>query len=266
MDENILEPNHPAYIREKYAPGAKDFVPVSYNYRLKILDYIEKQLDKLFLNKDLSINYSGLTDAFLRRYFRDLEIYYTNSCPDDCDVRSKARHLIRQRLADTLKRHRYDQIFLIGHSMGTIVAYDVLSFLSPVEDVHTLATLGSPLGFPVIQGKIAAEWYSRNQVTASLTTPECVSRHWYNFADLKDNVALVYDLSENYAANSQGVLAEDFVVCNDYATARVYNPHKSYGYLRTKEFAEVLYLFTKEKTPVLRRIKSSLWKLITAMG
>ena len=261
LDADITNKNDFLYIHEKYTPGQHDLLPENHTLRQKILDFIEEQLDKLFLNGDLTINYTDITDAFLRRYFKDLEVYYAKECFDINDIRCKARKLIRTRLVEVLTKYKDDEIFLICHSMGSIVAYDVLTFLQPEIEIQTFVTMGSPLGFPVIQGKIASEWHSKKLVPPKLMTPPGVIKHWYNFADLKDTVALIYDLSENYLPNWRGVAAEDFVVHNDYKSESAFNPHKSFGYLRTTEFAETLSKFCNEKLPVSQRLKKLLAKI-----
>jgi hypothetical protein len=138
----------------------------------------------------------------------------------------------------------------LAHSMGSIIAYDVLTFMIPDVDIHTFATIGSPLGFPVVQGKIAAEWQSKRLVPPKLKTPPGVKIHWYNFADLRDKIALIYDLSKNYLPNWRGVVVENFIVNNDYRTTLEANHHKSFGYLRTPEFSKVLHRFIQEKSTI----------------
>ena len=127
------------------------------------------------------------------------------------------------------------------------------AFLLPDVDIHTFITIGSPLGFPVIQGKIAAEWQSKRLVPPKLKTPPGVKKHWYNMADLKDKIAVIYNLGDNFQANYRGVVAEDIIVHNDYRSNHVFNPHKSFGYLRTPQFAELLNKFSKSKN-IFRRI------------
>ena len=258
LDENVVEKDDPYFLDEKYTPGLADFKPEENSLRQKVLDFIEEQLDKLFLNEDLTVNYSGLTDMVIHRYFKDLESYYAEECLDEENEKCMARKLIRERLVATLKKYEGDEIMLISHSMGTIIAYDVLTFLLPDHEIHTFITMGSPLGFPVVQGKIAAEWQSKRLVPPKLKTPPGVRKHWYNFADLKDRIALIYDLSENFQANYHGVVAEDFVVLNDYQSINVHNPHKSYGYLRTLEFAHALSMFAEKKHGFLMKILRNL--------
>jgi len=253
LDEYIKDKEDPYFLDEKYVPGVSDFKPVENSLRQKVLDFIEEQLDKLFLNEDLTVNYAEITDMVIHRYFKDLEMYYQEECLDEHNKICLARSLIRQRVVDTLKKYEGKDILLIGHSMGSIIAYDVLTFLLPEIEIDTFITIGSPLGFPVVQGKIAAEWHEKRLVPPKLKTPPGVKKHWYNLADLKDRIALIYDLSENYKANWRGVVAEDFVVRNDYQQNHVFNPHKSYGYLRTREFASLVTKFTKNQ-PVIQRI------------
>ncbi len=252
LDENITDKDDPYFLDEKYIPGLPDFQFEENSLRQKVLDFIEEQLDKLFLNEDLTVNYSGITDRIIHRYFKDLETYYQEECMDEKDEKCLVRKLIRDRLADTLKKYQDDDIMLISHSMGSIIAYDVLTFLITDIDIRTFITIGSPLGFPVVQGKIAAEWQSKRLVPPKLKTPPGVKKHWYNLADLKDRIALIYDLSENFQPNYRGVVAEDFVVYNDYQSNHIFNPHKSYGYLRTPEFARILYDFSTEKNIIKR--------------
>ena len=248
LDEHVLEKDDPYFLDEKYTPGLTDFIPEENSLRQKVLDFIEEQLDKLFLNDDLTVNYSGITDMIINRYFKDLETYYQEECLDEKDEKCQARQLIRDRLVKTIKKYDGDDIMLIGHSMGSIVAYDVLTFLIPDIDIHTFVTMGSPLGFPVVQGKIAAEWQSNRLVPPKLKTPPGVKRHWYNFADLKDKIALIYQLSKNYQANWRHVKPSDFIIYNDYHNGVDSNPHKSFGYLRATEFGKILTKFTKKRS------------------
>lgn len=243
LDETVEDEDDPNFLDEKYIPGSNDFVPEDHSVRQKILDFLEDQLDSLFLNDDLTINYAGISDVFIHRYFKDLELYYAEECMDENDIHCKARQLIRNRLAEVLNKYKDDDIILIGHSMGSIIAYDVLTFLMPKINIHTFITIGSPLGFPVVQGKIAAEWNTKKLVPAKLKAPAGIKKHWYNFADLKDKVALIYDLSKNYEANWRGIKPQNFVVHNDYQSEKEFNPHKSFGYLRAQQFSEVLYEF-----------------------
>lgn len=82
--------------------------------------------------------------------------------------------------------------------------------------------------------------------TIMLQTPEGVFNKWVNFSDIRDLIALDYKLGDDFAPNSKGVKCEDKLVTNTYTVNGIANPHKSFGYLRTPEFIEVLVEFIKQ--------------------
>jgi pimeloyl-ACP methyl ester carboxylesterase len=148
---------------------------------------------------------------------------------------------VQDRLVKRLRSARRwrRRVMLIAHSMGSIVAYDVLSnagrALKGLEISH-FVTVGSPLGLAGL----------KTVVEGSPCVPECVAR-WSNFSDPKDPVAS-WDtsLSDNYQANSRGVTVSDHLVVNGYVSpAGKSNPHKVFGYLRTPEISELIAGFVR---------------------
>jgi len=247
LDETIIDREDPYYLEEKYNPAPVNFNPKHHRIREKILGFLEKQMDKIFLNDDLSINYSFISDIIIHKYFRELEIYYTEECYDSENIKCAARDIIRKRALEVIKKYKKQEIMLIAHSMGSIVAYDVLTFILPEIKIDTFVTMGSPLGLPIIMSKIASEQNMKLHMKEKLKTPPGVKRNWYNFSDLEDKVAMNYNLGDDYNENASGVKATDIIVNNDYEINGERNPHKSYGYLRTPEFSEVLYDFLIRK-------------------
>ena len=152
-----------------------------------------------------------------------------------------AQDAIRERLREPLRSaHASDkQIMLIAHSMGTIVAYDVLRAADrslPALRIAHFVTLGSPLGLTEIKEIVARP----------LRVPGCVAR-WSNFADPRDYAAR-WDtrLSNDYRANGAGVTVSDHLVINGYLSpSGKPNPHKIYGYLRTPEVSDVIASFAR---------------------
>jgi len=209
--------------------------------RKKVREVLEDQLDRLFLNEDMSINFSNITDLIIRHYFEDLDAYYSKTTTDKHGNEHAAKDLIRERLARILRKHSKKKILLIAHSMGSIIAYDVLTQILPDVPIDTFVTLGSPLGMPTIVSKIASAQKGRKK--KKLTTPENILNEWYNFFDPEDKVALTYNLRGDYGKNSHSVQVMDKVVYNNYENNGERNPHKSYGYLRTPELAEVIHNF-----------------------
>lgn len=243
LDENESDKDSSYYLKERYSP--REYVPKhEWTYlRKKMLDVVEWQLDKIFLNKDLSINYSEISDKIIKKYFRELEMYYLDDVVDKKERKRKAKDLFREPLTRTLKANRKNKLFLIGHSMGSIIAYDVMTINAPKVPIDTFVTIGSPLGVPVVMSKNAVERKLSGGTQSKLTTPESVNNNWFNLSDLEDTICTNYDLSDDYAPNSKGVTPIDFQINNDYEIDGEENPHKSYGYLRTPEFAEKLHEF-----------------------
>jgi hypothetical protein len=140
--------------------------------------------------------------------------------------------------------------------MGSIIAYDVLLHGQPIIPVHTLITLGSPLGFPVIRKHIQHELGLGNGDETKLPTPDAIRHRWLNFSDLDDETCLNYNLRNHYRANESGVRPFDRIVYNNYECDGVKNPHKAYGYLRTLDCTQALNTFlVLENANIIQRIK-----------
>ena len=244
LDPNEKDPGSPLYIDEKYLEASGNFVVEDHSTRKKIVDYLGRQMNRIFLNEDLSLNYSFVYDTIMRRYFSDLEQYYFGNKTDH-DVHY-IRDLIRNRLSEKIRKHEKDNIMLIGHSMGSIIAFDVLTFLVPDIKINTFITMGSPLGLPFILGKIAAEEKEKGINTPMLQAPPGVTNKWFNFSDILDKVAFNYKIEDYYSDNSFGVKPVDLLVVNNYRINGIPNPHKSFGYLRTPEFSKILSQFIHE--------------------
>lgn len=242
-DPKITDPRHPRFLKEPYTPGNPNEVKTPSRVRQKFLDYLERQLDKLFLKKNLSIHFVAVSDFIMRSFFKDLDAYYSSTTITINGQEQLLREVIRQRLAQVLRRHRKQRIMLIGHSMGSIIAYDVLTQTAPDVAIDTFVTVGSPLGMPIIIAKVASEMKGRLVKRAKLQTPENVMRFWYNFSDLRDRVTLNYNLRDDYRPNSRGVHVFDKIVFNNYVYKGRKNPHKIYGYLRAPQFAQVVHEF-----------------------
>lgn len=185
---------------------------------------------------DLHTGVTRVGDLVLERELKDLAAYY-----EDAGFRETAR----ARVKDKLEEYKGSRIMLIGHSMGSIIAYDVLRRLGrddPQFRVDHFVTIGSPLGMPHVKYKIQQE----NDL---VRTPSIVGR-WTNFADRRDVVAIDAKLGDDYEPNDQGVKVADLPVINAYRSPLDRNPsdkpnyHKSYGYLRTPEMSNVVRAFT----------------------
>ncbi len=251
LDSEVRDTKNPLYNDNPYIPAGK-VTEKKPSIREKVLDYVERQLYKVMLKEDMSLDYGSVTDIIIRRYFKDLDIYYSKQCRDKKNKLCQARDVIREDLSRVLKKYKRHEILLIAHSMGSIIAYDVLTQSVPDIRIHTLVTMGSPLGLPVVLKKILAEQRKKTQKNLIVQTPENIEETWYNFADSQDKVATKYNLSDDYKENSRHVRAIDILVHNDYAHEGKRNPHSVYGYLRTPEMARVIYNFLHHGHPKAR--------------
>jgi len=242
LDPQEKNKDNPLYIEDPYLPAAGFVTKTPSTIRRKILDYLEKQVDKLILNDDHSINFSVISDLIIRHFFSDLDIYYKKESQDASKPGVSARKVIQDELIAALKKNKGKKILLIAHSMGSIIAFDVLA-QNPDLEIDTFVTIGSPLGIPIIMKKMNAESKVNLKKTGKMKTPDTIRSAWHNFSDLEDKVAMNYNLSDDYDVNAFNVQPVDHIVSNNYISQNVRNPHKVYGYLRTLELAQGVYNF-----------------------
>ena len=109
---------------------------------------------------------------------------------------------------------------VLSHSLGTIIAYDVLREQgSSGLEIPLFVTVGSPLGITEVQDLVERPL----QVPAAVTA-------WRNASDARDLVALDHTLRSAYAPAER---CTDFVVVNDSS-----NHHGIREYLRAAPIQE----------------------------
>jgi hypothetical protein len=175
-------------------------------------------------------------EAIKKRVAADLHGYHT-----DAKTRDELRRRVRTAIdAAHAKRHR---ILLLTHSMGSIVAFDVLAAMKPGADtprIDHLVTFGSPLGLHAVKAAARAQGFAM-QVPGNV-------QHWTNLADRRDHIALDARLETDYAANAAGVTVRDVYVRNGYVTpGGEANAHKVYGYLRAPEMSDLVLAFVENR-------------------
>ena len=250
LHETPLNPNETdneseTYLSEPYVPFEKKGEKKEHSFREQALEYLEKYSDKILVNGVLSFNIASLTDMFIHRHFRDLEIYYSLSFINYKGKKRLARDVIIERLTDLISKHKNKEILLVAHSMGSIIAYDALMDYVPEIKVNMLITIGSPLGQKYVIGKINLE--KNAEPETKLPVPENISSRWTNFYDLEDVVAINYNLADYFTPNSDGIKIFDEEIENNYSYNEKENPHKSYGYLRADKFSNIVNSFFEEK-------------------
>jgi len=254
LDETITDEDNPYFLDEKYLPAPKNFVAPDTTSRKKFLNFLEKQMDKIFLNDDLTSNYSFISNLIFKKYFTELDAYYNAEKSENPNV-ELTKDKIRNRLTAVLHKHKEKKILLIAHSMGSIIAYDVLSLVATNININTFVTMGSPLGIPIIISKVGEELKQINPNLHKLSTPNNVTKRWVNYSDLEDSVALNYNLNDDYNKNINEIAVEDIIVTNNYTVGEERNPHKSFGYLRAPQFSRLLYKFLVEDKNIFEIIE-----------
>ena len=246
-DPSISDKENELYMEEPYTPSNNQPMPEKEaSFFSKILKYAEEQIDNILLKEDMTLNFSGVTDRIIHNYFEDLEIYYSNSCTLWDDPKCMARPAICDRLNKILVEHKNDRVMLIAHSMGSIIAYDVLMNNLKELKIDAFITVGSPLGLPIIISRIFAEQKDKLPQDR-LAAPDNILKKWINISDPEDLVAMDHTLNDDFKPNKHGIQAEDVTVYNDYIVGENDNHHKIYGYLRCQEMVSVINTFLKEE-------------------
>lgn len=240
LNSKEKDPNHPLFIEDPYLSRdkIKRTQPVTFWQRVKHSGQYVKEV--IFLSKIGLNNFRKPFNFIVKTGFRDLDIYFNEEIPMDQQMASKpVKAQIRSRMIDFLLKNKDKNILILAHSMGSIIAYDVLHMLGNKIDGVTFVSMGSPLGLPLIRENIMKDHNLPFEEEAFPPTPECVDA-WYDFLDDEDNLAVFYNLGEYYQPNSKGVKPIETHVNNDYKHWVTENAHKSFGYLRTAELAQVV--------------------------
>ena len=272
LDPAVDDPESPRFLKEPYAPSPPGRAPAKpRRFRPYVLRWIERNMDRLFLKKNMAETFPGASAKMMERYFSELDTYYTDECRSLRDEDCSAKAAIQARARAVFAEYAGHEILLLSHSMGSIIAFDALWPPDSGVAVHTFVTLGSPLGLPPI---VARNAQAQRAVFPELTKPKApdgVWPLWYNLSDRRDTVALDHTLRDDYAANRRGLKAVDLFVENDYEIDGHANPHKSYGYLRTPEVAGIIDAFLSDRrtdrlSRNYRRIKELVHRKLRGRG
>jgi hypothetical protein len=134
-----------------------------------------------------------------------------------------------------------ERVLLMGHSLGSVIAYDCLWELSRVKhaagEIEEFVTLGSPL----------AAWHIRRGLKgASQSGPERYPaniRHWSNFTARGELVALrrLEPYFRPMVASGLVAAIEDHLdLYNHFHGTTGIEPHRCYGYLNNEHVAALI--------------------------
>jgi len=157
----------------------------------------------------------------------EIDRYFNNTD----DVAHKVRDLLKQTLRPMLEQQ--DDVLLIGHSLGSVIAYDTLWELSRQEGLKgkvDFLTLGSPMGMHYIRRRLLGMNGSEEKSYPGLI------RRWINLAAEGDVTALNQNLNESFHDMLELGLVESIEdhchgIYNFFRSDAGLNCHRSYGYM-----------------------------------
>lgn len=139
-------------IQKRFQGGTLERGPLNWKWVQSILSALDK---------------TPLGGIAIDRFTRDVYVYLTNK-----SVRKEIDGIVSASLTD-------GPCVVVGHSLGSVVGYNVLRKALPTINVQKYVTVGSPLGLNVI----------KQYLESPLTMPSCV-QSWFNAMDKRDVVAL----------------------------------------------------------------------------
>lgn len=178
-----------------------------------------------------------LPDPAVKSAIQETARYFANAN----GIGTRVRELLKTSLRGMMERG--ERILLIGHSMGSVIAYDALWELWHVEGrrerIDTFLTTGSPLGMHFAQKRLlGARERGARKYPGNI-------RHWLNVVAQGDLAALDATLSDDFAPmRGLGLIEKlsdvDGGIFNYFCNADGLNVHRSYGYLVNPRVGEVI--------------------------
>jgi hypothetical protein len=173
----------------------------------------------------------------MTRSIEETKRYFCNGDNIACDI----RELLKQELRSQLSTN--EKTLLIGHSLGSVIAYDTLWELSHLENlpgkIDLFLTIGSPLGLNYIQHKLMGhDRQGKNKYPTNI-------RHWVNISSVGDVVALGEVFSESFKQMRSLDIIESIDdhcdgIYNYFRNEEGLNCHRSYGYLVNPAVGKVI--------------------------
>jgi hypothetical protein len=178
-----------------------------------------------------------IPDQRIKTSVRETEHYFANGDNIACRIREILKLSLRKHV------EAGDRLLLVGHSMGSIIAYDALWELHHVEGIEhcvdCLLTIGSPLGMRYVQKRL-----NGSKEPHPCRYPGNI-RSWVNISARGDLVALDPSLGNDFGE----MVARRYIgsiddrsdcIFNYYRDDRGLNVHKSYGYLVNPVVGQVI--------------------------
>lgn len=168
--------------------------------------YLASQLLKDKALKEFSLilnNFPKLHESLIHKFLIETYLYLAN--PQFMDE-------VHQRILASLEPDQPH--IIVAHSLGTVIAYNLLQQLQANYQIQRFITLGSPLAFKVIQSKL----------TPPIKRPNCLNGDWHNFYSPDDFLTAFPLINAPF----------DFqpAILNTAISTFIHTPHQIAGYLQ----------------------------------
>jgi hypothetical protein len=189
----------------------------------------QRKLAKLFFSAGDKFPFIiPLLPRVIRQIARETRRYFRNEDNVACEIRELLKRELRPMLMTG------EKILLIGHSLGSVIAYDTLWELSHTEGfdakVDLFLTLGSPLGMNYVQRRLKGYGEEgQRQYPTNI-------RHWVNISSVGDITALDRVFRDDFSHMLEFGIIESIedhseAIYNFFRNEEGLNVHRSYGYL-----------------------------------
>jgi hypothetical protein len=133
---------------------------------------------------------TGVPEWLIEEFMRDVAYYLENQ---------QMRDAVLEIVGNEVKRAQaeHDDVAVLAHSLGTVVAYDFLQDQQQ-PGVRLLVTAGSPLGYPIVQKNLHGVRRGAKPPIPRIE-PRGGGPWWVNAYDVRDFVALVHPLHPHFA-------------------------------------------------------------------
>jgi len=167
---------------------------------------------------------TGAPQAIITRFLADVAYYL-----EDDDMRDAVQQVVGVSLAQVAADGHTD-VVVVGHSLGSCVAYDALQRYDSGATVRLLVTAGSPDGYPVVKRNLwgGPEGDAQRGIP-SVIDPGTRSLKWLNVFDEHDVVALVHPLGPLFAKGDPAM--------RDERAQNPSDPHSIQDYLSDPDVA-----------------------------
>ncbi|MEM7278123.1 MAG: hypothetical protein AAF385_08360 [Pseudomonadota bacterium] len=179
-------------------------------------------------------------DADMQITLRDVRRYMRNEDNIGRSIRRNVRLPLRKAW------HAKRPVLLIGHSLGSVIAWDTLWEMSRVDGVgghlDMFMTIGSPLGQKIIKRRLkGSREHGRRRYPDNI-------RRWSNLAAVGELTAIDHRLSADYADMIKFGLVknfDDYRVYSHYREGERLLVHSEYGYLLSNTAGQLIADFLR---------------------